>query len=353
MEYRKERNFMVAYDEAGNMRGKWDILTNTFIGVKGNTVKNAPVAFSLSKLCMPDYLHCAMQFIHDWFIRPSYGERPYTNAIANRIEQLLSLQLSFTHSYSTIFFLQNDKTALTKDLVEFIRAEENGVYSETAILRYQFMKKNKDFLDKIDENHRQWATDILRHEFNKKISKDFIKGMIMRGVHEKVFHQYASYIFIQVIENWYRDCVALGYEVEVKHNILTNYAILEYLYEEDKAKNCDKHIMEFNNLPWLYFENDDYIVRPLLSKEEFHAEATAQRNCVERMYMERVADGTTHVVAVRKKSAPDAPYITCEVNNQGSIRQYLRKCNNLPTDEKDRLFRITYQNHLNASLSIE
>lgn len=348
MEYRKERNFMVAYDEAGNMRGKWDILTNTFIGVKGNPVKNAPVAFSLNKLCMPGYLQRTMQFIHDWFVCPSWCERPYTNAIANRIEQLLSLQLCFHNGYGTIHFLQNDKTALTKDLVEFIKAEEGGVYSETAILRYQLMKKNKDFLDKIEENHRQWAIDILRHEFNEKISKDFIKGMIMRGVHEKVFHQYASYTFTQVIENWYRDCVALGYKVEVKHNILTNYAILEYLYEEDRTKNCDKHIMEFNNLPCLYFENNDYIVRPLLSKEEFHVEATAQRNCVERSYMERVADGTTHIVAVRKKSAPDVPYITCEVTNQGVIRQYLRKFNNLPTGEKDKLFRIIYQNHLNT-----
>ena len=129
------------------------------------------------------------------------------------------------------------------------------------------MKENKDFLNKIEENHRQWATDILKQEFNKTISKDFIKGMVMRGIHEKVFHQYSAYDFTQLIKNWYRDCVALGYEVEVKHNILTNYTILNYLYEEDKAKNCDKHIMEFNNLPWLYFENDDYIVRPLLSKE--------------------------------------------------------------------------------------
>lgn len=353
MEYRKERNFMVAYDEAGNMRGKWDILTNTFIGVKGNPVKNAPVAFSLNKPSMPDYLRCAMQFIHDWFIRPSWGERPYTNAIANRIEQLLSLQLCFPNGYGTIHFLQNDKTALTKDFVEFIKTVRGNVYSESAILEYQFMKKNKDFLDKIEENCRRWAMDILKHEFNKAIPKDFIKGMIMRGVHEKVFHQYSSYGFVKLIQNWYRDCVALKYKVEVKHNILTNYAILDYLYEEDRTNNCDKHIMEFNNLPCLYFENDDYIVRPLLSKKEFHVEATAQRNCVERMYMERVADGLTHVVAVRKKSAPDTPYITCEVTNNGQINQYLLKCNNYPENVEDTAFRCLYQTHLNSAFSHE
>jgi hypothetical protein len=215
------------------------------------------------------------------------------------------------------------------------------------------MKENKDFLNKIEENHQQWAIDILKHEFDGQISKDFIRGMIMRGIHEKVFHSYSSNTFSQLIENWYRWCAALGYEVEVKHNILTNYTILDYLYEEDKAKNCDKHIMEFNNLPWLYFENDEYIVRPLLSKEEFHVEATAQRNCVERIYMERVASKLTHIVAVRKKSEPDTPYITCEVNNQGVIQQYLLRCNTHPTDENDRNFRFIYQKHLNTSLSVE
>lgn len=353
MEYRKERNFMVAYDEKGNIRGKWDILTNTFIGMKGNPVKNAPVAFSLNKLYMPGYLHSAMQFIHDWFVRPSWGANTYTNEIANRIEQLLSLQLYIYSGYGTISFLQNDKTALTKDLVEFIRTNANGFYSRSAVLRYQFMKKNKDFLNKIDEQHQRWAIDILEHEFNEKISEDFIKGMIMRGIHEKVFHQYSSYNFSQVIKNWYHYCVVLGYKVEVKHNIITNYIILEYLYEEDKAKNCDKHLMEFNNLPWLYFENDDYIVRPLLTTEEFHNEAEYQHNCVERMYMERVAEGTTHVVAIRKKSAPDTPYITCEVTNSGRINQYLLKCNNHPDDAEDRNFHIVYQQHLNASLSVE
>ena len=354
MEYRKERNFMVAYNEQGEMRGKWDILTNTFIGIKGNPVKNIPVALSPSRPYMPKYLHNAIQFVYNWFIRPSWNERTYTNEIANRIEQLLSLQLTFHDSYDTIIFLQNDKTALTKDLVEFIRTEENGIYSEYTLRRYQFFKDNKDFLNKIEENHRRWAADILNYELdNKRISKDFIKGMIIRGVHEKVFHQYTSYGFSQVIDNWYRDCVALGYEVEVKHNILTNYTILEYLYEEDKAKNCDKHLMEFNNLPWLYFENDEYIVRPLLSKEEFHIEATVQQNCVERMYMGRVADGTTHVVAIRRKSEPNIPYITCEVTNQGAIRQYLLKRNTNPTNDSDTQFRIMYQKHLHASLSIE
>lgn len=348
MEYRKERNFIVAYDIEGKMRGKWDILTNSYIGVKGNPIQTIPVAFNINKTPMPNHIFGALKLIHDWFSKN--GLRRFTADLGNRLEQVLSLNLIINSDYSTALFIRRDKTPLTKDLVTYLNEENNGIYNELGIRNYQFCKDNKDFLDKCGDD-KDWAIDVLRNDYDAEIPVDFIRGMILRGIHEKVFEEKSGYDFHRLIENWYTMSRYLRYNIEVKHNILTNYVILRYLYKEDKAKHYDERLMEYNNQPWLYYENNDYVVRPLLTKEDFHYEAIIQHNCVERMYMDRVAEGMTYIVAVRKKSEPDMPYITCEVTKSHRINQYLLRGNRHIIDEADSNFYNEYYNFLQSSLS--
>ena len=97
------------------------------------------------------------------------------------------------------------------------------------------------------------------------------------------------------------------------------------------------------------YENDTFVVKPLLTKEDFHKEGEAQRNCVERLYMEKVYEGHTHVVTVRLKTNPDKSYITCEVTNNGLIYQYLAFGNETPNDEAAKNFKKEYQQHLKTA----
>lgn len=350
MEYRKERNFIVAYDNEGNMRGKWNILTNSYIGIKGNPIKSIPVAFNIRTAAMPEYLYCALKLIHDWFNDMSLYRYTYDVLVGNRLEQLISLNLIVNSDYSTSRFIMHDKTPLTKDLVTYLNEVNHGIYNEQGIQRFNFFKEHQSFLNKCGDK-KDWATDVLRNEYEAEIPLDFIHGMILRGIHEKVFEEKSSYDFHRLIKNWYHMSKYLNYDIEVKHNILTNYVILKYLYKEDKEKHYDEHLMKYNNQSWLYYENANYIVRPLLTKADFHFEAQVQHNCVERMYMDRVAEGTTHVVAVRRKSAPDMPYITCEVTKSHRIHQYLLRGNQHPSNEADSNFYNEYYDFLQSSLS--
>ena len=49
MEFRKERNFIVAYDGVIKM-GAWDISNGSFIGKSGKPVKNVPSCFTYRNL---------------------------------------------------------------------------------------------------------------------------------------------------------------------------------------------------------------------------------------------------------------------------------------------------------------
>jgi hypothetical protein len=64
------------------------------------------------------------------------------------------------------------------------------------------------------------------------------------------------------------------------------------------------------------------------------------------MYMERVYNKQTHVVAVRRKADLENAFITCEVDNNGQIIQYLARFNRQPAETDAIKFRTEYQAHL-------
>lgn len=108
-------------------------------------------------------------------------------------------------------------------------------------------------------------------------------------------------------------------------------------------------IKKYNDLPQLYYEDDEYFVRPLISAQEFHDEATQQNNCVERLYLEDVAKNKTHVVVLRRKSNPSQSFITIEVNREClMVIQYLAKNNANPPAEIEPFMRA-YKEHLAPS----
>lgn len=344
MEYRKETHFIVAY-EGDKMKGKWDILTNTFIGVKGGVLKSRPASFTYDRTRdMNDVIGSAYR------LATSYTDRwhPYTAERGQRLEEIISVGLRVPHSWSLWQNLCGDKTKLTKECVKYIMDNFGGVYDDESIASYRIYKTYKSVLDKCGEQ-KSWASCVLR-EVNSSVPSDFVMGMILRAIHEKVFYTYDGRHFGNLINTWCAMVNTLGDKLEVKHNILTNYTILQWIHNEYKMAHYDEALRKHNDKPWLYFEDETYIVRPLLNRAEFHNEAESQHNCVERMYMERVVEGHTHVVVVRKKENPNNSFITCEVDNRGIIRQYLYRCNNWVNNEKDCAFKELYQVHLLSSL---
>ena len=344
MEYRKEKTFIVAYDDNNTMRGKWNIQTNRYIGVRGMPIKSIPQAFKSDAPEMPTYIRDALCLIRE------YAYLGFSTALGNRLEQLLSLQLRVGNDPSTRQFIVEDTTPLTKDVVNYLRDHCEGCYSAVNIRSYKFFKEHQEFLRRC-EDHAPWAMEVLQLHVIENIPAKFVKDMIIYGIHEKVFYEYSAYQFGVLLKTWADIIKDLNDTLEAKRNILTNYNILEYIYEQYKQEHYDDQIRKHNDLQWLYYENDEYIVRPLLSRAEFHAEAEAQHNCVERMYMERVYDGKTHVVTVRKKNNPNRPYITCEVLNNGTIWQYLLRYNERPRGQADLRFREEYSDHIETSLS--
>lgn len=342
----KERNFINAY-EGGEKLGGWNITTGEFIGKSGKVVKTVPACFTYNRLkrFYQDLLSGAIYMYREFFTNPYSFRGDYTSARANRLEQMLSVGI-----YPADEHALDSTVPLTKDLVDWIKKECENVFLNHRVNQYLTIR---EFLPQLPENAPKWVEDVIGKLAQEKIPATFIIPAIRRAISEGVDYivrpcdnyRKTSMIATALID-YYKYSMEMWEEVEIKPNIMSNAYKIRKLYEEYKDAHFDEKLKFHNNKPWLYFENDIFIAKPLLSKKEFHDEAEAQNNCVEHIYASAVFDGTTHVVTVRYKTNPEKSYITCEVTNEGCINQYL-VYNNGHVSNRDALaFKEQYAKHL-------
>jgi hypothetical protein len=152
---------------------------------------------------------------------------------------------------------------------------------------------------------------------------------LSRGVF--IFFGNDTYRYRGMFEKFFQWCELIEY-TPTKDDFFKQYIRVKgtYLAEKDNINNRGivTHLAKHSKM-W-EFENEDFCIVVPQSITDFKEEAEVQCNCVFRTYMPYVARGETNVVFVRKKSAPDVPYITCEVDNNGKILQYLLKHNCRP-----------------------
>lgn len=356
MNFVKERNLIVCYDY--DMRlGAWNITTGAFIGKSGRPIKSVPSCFSYNNLPQiysvrnyvelntSAYLAAMIRLFRDW--KASY-QWDYNEVIGARFEQLISLNL--IPNERSIF---NHDLILTKDVVNYLKQEAYGVYNTRNVNNFLAKTRHQAYLNTIPK----WAHEVFfRLIVNNDLPLDYIKTALSRAIKEhigaftgKEDSYSAKDMMTDVIHNYYTISMTIYNKVEVTPNFLSKYAILRYIGDEYKKTHYNDVLKKNNDLPWLYYENDVFTVRPIITKEAFHDEANAQHNCVERMYMERVYNKQTHVVAVRKKADPENAFITCEVDNNGQIIQYLARFNRQPAETNAIKFRTEYQAHLRSA----
>lgn len=343
MEFIKERNFIVAYC-MGEKQGAWDIISGQFIGKSGKPVRGVPQCFTYNNL--PGWMNNQqgnnLGYAIKWFRSQLYDV--YNRHIGENFERLLSVGLFPNSGYSL-----NQEIILNKDIINYCKTELDCNYDFARVQRYLAEKKFKQYYDTLPD----WAKDVFTALITENIPYEYLKTMLNRIINERADMLYTGYGKVieikKLIKNYYNISMTLYDKVEVEKNILTKYAILKYLEQEYKDTHYNEILKKRNDKAWLYYENETFIVKPILTKEDFHNEGERQHNCVERLYMEKVYSGETHIVTVRRKSNPNTNYITCEVSNNGIIIQYLAAFNYSVTEDDAINFKREYATHLKNS----
>lgn len=331
MKYTKEKEYLIASDDTGYC-GKFSFATGEYFG-KRKAVKNIPPCFTGNNL---------------WEERKD----PYVYALLewrrngqHNLDTLHTLEkiaaLGFTITDCTLI----DKLPpLKKPFIDFIRENYNNDININAIDEYLY----RDFFTMFGNTYG----DILRGCCKEGYPRDYVESIGRRCYNEGVFEffdetlSYAYAAMHELICNYYNISMKLYNTVNVQPNILSAYGKLIQTYNVYKRQHLSEILRTKNDVPALYFELGDFRAFPLLTAEDFHAEAEAQHNCVERIYMERVANDKTHVVVIRDIHNIQKPLVTCEVSNTGRIIQYLGVYNQPVEDTRLIQFRQAYLVHL-------
>lgn len=135
-------------------------------------------------------------------------------------------------------------------------------------------------------------------------------------------------------DDFYRQYINVMRTYKMRKQEIDTTAIVNQLAKHSKA--------------WEY-ENDMFTIIVPTCPADFEAEANVQHNCVFSTYMPKVVRGETNVVFVRKKDDVDHPFITCEVDKCGNIRQYLLRNNYHPEYGSDEMaFKVDFQKYLQS-----
>ena len=341
---KKERNFIVVYNSKEEYLAKFDIL-NCLYYDKDNQVSDLKPR-ALYKNNLQD---CALSRALDMYLDFMRKGREITNYFseqrAQRFEQFISLGLvpTYIDALDTNF-------SLKKGFVEFCVNNYNGNCCTEIFERYNLFNTYGKAFSELESEYSDLFAKMYApndEETNKIIlqllhicQKEYVLQPDPDG------YYYSSVSVANRIKTYISMQRAMYGKVLIKPNFLTNYNITLKLYNDYMQEHYNDVLKANNNKPYLYFENDAFIVYPLLSREQFHEEAENQHNCVERIYMERVARGETNIVVVRRKSNPDQSYITCEVSLNHDILQYLTVCNHYVKEENALAFQNLYQAHL-------
>lgn len=188
----------------------------------------------------------------------------------------------------------------------------------------------------------------VRSEVHETILKDADK-ILFRMEHECWEQLDGFYSMSKAVERYITLCNELGKERTYKNMFLT---ICQMEMEKRLALEAGSKDYQLNAN--LAFEDNNFVVLVPTVAKEFEAEANYQSNCVYRAYYPKVLKHETHIVFIRHKAEPEKPYITCEVNNDGEIVQYLTRFNNCVDWETDVLgfqFQKTYADYLSKNFN--
>lgn len=138
-------------------------------------------------------------------------------------------------------------------------------------------------------------------------------------------------------------------EPSVSGNLINKYVSLLNQRESIKKEQFQKALG--NKKDWLSFEDDSFVVVLPTCENDFVEEGNNQHNCVGRFgYYEKMVNGYSSVVFIRRKDEPNKSFITCEVDNEGNILQFLGKANHYVDNPLALDFKSKYQKKLKATL---
>lgn len=221
---------------------------------------------------------------------------------------------------------------------------------EKSIIKILRLKNRVQLREARDLNINSKELDIVQMynrttDINRSVSEILRIGEEYSGREESAFvlpdsrlRKLSKYLDRQIPKNLKRNNLIADY-----FDYLRNCETLDYdmtsdfvLYPKNFKKAHDKSVVDVQSkqlekeynmiaelLPSMHdkydFSNDDLLIKAPDSGQDIISEGQALHHCV-GTYVSRVAKGNTVILFIRRKKAPDKPYVTVEVKNDKIVQ---------------------------------
>ena len=358
----KVKNIYEFYLDGKTVPYKLDINTGIFYGLRGVAIKSAPkdITDLMRTYAQTDPLIGHLRYrATDW-----YEKVPITGW-ANRTTELglLDKLTAIGYNYNN----PSDRDAITKEykmLAENFKALAKYLAEDTDRNLRSFLRTyvretwlNKHHMVETEQFTApmiEWCYEHRNRFTDEQMALNVY--FLQRGLWE-YYRENRSSMRERLFELYkmaeYAECKVEKTEFFRQYiNIQRNYLRVKDMWSKEEFAKA--YAMQTKALQ---FENDEYVVVLPQGEKDLITEGERQGNCVGG-YGKRIIDGERLVVFIRRKSAINTPYITCDIytgkggwygGRAAHINQYLTRYNNSVMDTSANEFRQLFQAHLIAN----
>ena len=343
--YKKDKNYYLFYKDENPKPYKFDINTCTFYGLAGKPIKTYPSGLNtfLSQVGKKNSNVLALLYqcmsagcaIEDFgFTSLSPKELNHFQTSFTLLDKLDSLNIPWNQLSTYRLLSENNSIIFNKYFKQIIAEFQNNpenfslsdqlahyILIESGI--YNIPPEFKDMAYRLySENNLTSSQISMAIYYITKELKEFFQLYGGSNLYEAK----------RYILNFFMMCKYTGIEPKKESFFKQYLAVQKTYFAKKEAYDIEALNEQYKKHKW-HFEDENFFVIVPTCPKDFEDEANNQHNCVFTSYLPRVIKHETNVVFIRKKDNPNSNYITCEITNNGMIRQFLLKYNHMV--EKD------------------
>ena len=228
----------------------------------------------------------------------------------------------------------------TKEVCKILKEEGNLTVWDRIRKLEKFSKSSPDEIQVIYDNHyndRELANiqHILKQQYHDKhvfTFRSLVNYLNRVDQYEAIEAEEA----LQLISDYLGSCRLLDMEPKIDGDSLKReHDVAARLVREKRneiearkmAEGCKK-LQQYN------YENDRYIIRGIRNYDDLLDEAKQQHNCV-ASYSSRIANGTSLIFVMRRKTVPSRSFVTIELSPDLSTVRQKFEAHNCPLRNKE------------------
>lgn len=192
----------------------------------------------------------------------------------------------------------------------------------------------------IQKEIKRYHMEYIRKYFDKKMTL-YIDGF---GIEKFPYHEYNDYLMMSE---------RMGYPMNrndvlyPKEGIMEAHDKVQKEFTVNESKKLKEGIeITANKLMKYEFENNELIIIPAKSNDDLVKESEELNHCV-RTYAQKVSEGKTGIMFVRKKGEIEKPYVTLELQGK-RVTQVRAARNSMPPEDVCNFIRV-WEKHFRLS----